>query len=393
MAAGATGSKGSGSAGRALVVDDEPAILRVIERVLSARGYAVECCTDGVEAIRRLEAAGFDTIISDISMPGIGGIELLRRVREHDLDVPVILITGAPAIGTAVKAVEYGAFRYLTKPFDLEELVDVVSRAVRLHRFARIKREAIELLGLQEKLVGDRAGLEATFENALESLWIAYQPILRSDDGGVFGYEALMRTDEPSLPHPGAVLDAAERLGRLLDLGRKIRERAGAPIAQAPDDALIFVNLHPNDLSDPELRSKAGSLAPVAGRIVLEITERAPLDKVNDVARNVASLREMGFRIALDDMGAGYAGLTSFSLLEPEIVKLDMALIRDVDSNPTRRRLVESMTALCKDLAIKVVAEGVETAAERDTLAELGCELQQGFLFARPAEAFPDVTW
>src|SRR5689334_6948075 len=105
------GGNGSRTGIKVLAVDDEPSILRVIERVLRPRGFDVECCPDGLDAIRRVENGHFEAIVSDISMPGVSGIELLRRVRDHDLDVPVILVTGAPALGTAVKAVEYGAFR------------------------------------------------------------------------------------------------------------------------------------------------------------------------------------------------------------------------------------------------------------------------------------------
>jgi|SoiMethySBSTD1v2_1073268.scaffolds.fasta_scaffold75501_4 EAL domain-containing protein (putative c-di-GMP-specific phosphodiesterase class I)/CheY-like chemotaxis protein len=378
---------------RVLVVDDEPPILRIVDRVLSARGCVTVCCQDGLDAARRLDASDFEVVISDISMPGMSGIELLRKVREHDLDVPVILMTGAPAIGTAVKAVEFGAFRYLTKPFDLDELGQVVSRAARLYRVARMKREALEHLGMDQMLVGDRAGLEAKFDRALDSLWIAFHPIVRPRDNQIYGYEALLRSDEPALPHPAAVVDAAERLGRLLELGRVVRERAASVIAESDEDAVFFLNLHPKELVDPTLASRQDPLFKLAERVVFEVTERAPLERVNDLSARVSALRALGYRIALDDMGAGYAGLTSFSLLEPEIVKLDMALIRGLDSSPTRQRIVESMTSLCKDLSIEVVAEGVETAAERDTLTRLGCELLQGFLFARPAPSLPPVSW
>jgi EAL domain-containing protein (putative c-di-GMP-specific phosphodiesterase class I) len=101
----------------------------------------------------------------------------------------------------------------------------------------------------------------------------------------------------------------------------------------------------------------------------------------------------MGFRIAIDDLGAGYAGLTSFALLEPEIVKLDMTLVRDVHLNSTKQKLVRSMTQLAHDMGMMVVGEGVETAAERDALVNLGCDLLQGYLFAKPNMAFPAVTW
>lgn len=92
-------------------------------------------------------------------------------------------------------------------------------------------------------------------------------------------------------------------------------------------------------------------------------------------------------------LGAGYAGLTSFVSLEPELVKLDMSLVRDADKSSTKRKLIRSMATLCRDLGITVVAEGVETVAERDVVMELGCELLQGYLLAKPGKPFPDFTW
>jgi EAL domain-containing protein (putative c-di-GMP-specific phosphodiesterase class I) len=101
----------------------------------------------------------------------------------------------------------------------------------------------------------------------------------------------------------------------------------------------------------------------------------------------------MGYSIAVDDLGAGYAGLTSFALLEPEIVKLDMTLVRDVHLNSTKQKLVRSMTQLAHDMGMMVVGEGVETVEERDAIVHLGCDLLQGFLFAKPSVAFPAVKW
>src|SRR5262249_26743739 len=189
----------------------------------------------------------------------------------------------------------------------------------------------------------------------------------------VFGYEALVRSAEPSLPHPGALFDAAERLGQVEALGRVIREIVPAPLPRAPEDALLFVNLHTRDLNDEHLFSPDSPLAKVASRVVLEITERASLHQVDDVHARVRQLRKMGFRIAIDDIGAGYAGLTSFAMLEPEVVKLDMALVRDVHKTGTKQKLVRSLVHLCRDLNILLIAEGVENAEERDALLSLGC--------------------
>jgi EAL domain-containing protein (putative c-di-GMP-specific phosphodiesterase class I) len=144
---------------------------------------------------------------------------------------------------------------------------------------------------------------------------------------------------------------------------------------------------------DPDLVAPESALASIAGSVVLEITERASLDNVENVRSRVRTLRELGFRIAIDDLGAGYAGLTSFALLEPDIVKLDMGLIRRIDIKPVQQKLVRSMTSVCKDMGLLVVAEGIETVEERETVIDLGCDLLQGFLFARPGPPFPLAVW
>jgi EAL domain-containing protein (putative c-di-GMP-specific phosphodiesterase class I) len=340
------------------------------------------------EAIEHVAIGGVSVVLSDISMPGMTGIELLRAIRRYDTDLPVILITGVPTLESATKAIEYGVFRYLSKPFDREELCQCVRHASQLYRLAKMKREALELVGPPG--ASDRVGLDVSFRRALETLWVAFQPIISASTRTVFGYEALMRSSDPVLPGPTHLLDAAERLGALEELGQLIRRRAVEPIARAPAGALLFVNLHPRDLMDPELLQPDAPLTSVAHRVVLEITERASLGGLDNVQERVAALRALGFRIAIDDLGAGYAGLTSFALLEPDIVKIDMSLTRDIDRSAVKQKLVSSLTALCREMNLIIVTEGVETTAERDTLTALGCDLLQGYLFARPGPAFPD---
>jgi EAL domain-containing protein (putative c-di-GMP-specific phosphodiesterase class I) len=97
----------------------------------------------------------------------------------------------------------------------------------------------------------------------------------------------------------------------------------------------------------------------------------------------------MGFKIAVDDLGAGYAGLTSFAQLEPEVVKVDMSIVRGIDLSSTKQKLLGSIAGLCRDLRIDLIAEGIETAAERDTVARLGGDLCQGYFFARPGRPYP----
>src|SRR5580698_3293739 len=115
----------------------------------------------------------------------------------------------------------------------------------------------------------------------------------------VYAYESLLRTDEPTLRNPIDFIDAADRLNRSAELGRVIRRRIAEELREAPADALMFVNLHPSDLVDDELGSKEGALAPFAARVVLEVTERAALERVKGLPEGVARLRALGYRLAL----------------------------------------------------------------------------------------------
>jgi len=164
-------------------------------------------------------------------------------------------------------------------------------------------------------------------------------------------------------------------------------------MANAAPDALLFINLHSRDLLDASLYSDDTPLSAIAHRVVLEITERAALDDVEDARARVAKLRGLGYRIAVDDLGAGYAGLTSFVTLEPELVKLDMTLVRDIEAHPMKQALVRAVTLLCRELGLLVVAEGVETVRERDAVIECGCNLVQGYFVAKPGRPFPAHAW
>lgn len=377
-----------------LVVDDEPGLVAALSAALRAAGLDVLAASNADEALVWVETGRVGAVVTDIAMPGQDGIALLRAIRMRDLDLPVVLMTGAPELQTAIAAVEYGALRYMTKPFETRALIEQVRTALRWYRLARTKREAMTWLGTQTGEASDRAGLESAFERTLESLWIAYQPIVRAADRSLFGYEALLRAEDRTLPHPGAILDAATRLGRLPDLSAAIRRRVIDDLRGAEQDWTIFVNLHPDDLRDAAvIGPDAHPFEGVTQRLVLEVTERAAIDSIPDLRACIARLREDGHRIAIDDLGAGYAGLSSFLLLQPDVVKLDMSLTRGCDGDDVRRKLVRSMSGLCHEIGLEVVAEGVETSAERDCLIELGCDLLQGFALGRPERPFTSAGW
>jgi EAL domain-containing protein (putative c-di-GMP-specific phosphodiesterase class I) len=237
----------------------------------------------------------------------------------------------------------------------------------------------------------DLALLEDQLERCLAAIEMHFQPIVHASDRTLFGYESLLRSRDKALPHPGVILDAAERLERVTKLGRAVRNDVARVFATAPASrGVVFINLHALDLFDRSLSSPYSPLTKLASRVVLEITERNSLDGVKDVRYRVAELRALGFRIAVDDLGGGHARMGALQPLDTDFVKLDMSLVRDVDSHPMKQRLVQSITQLCREQGMKVIGEGVETVAEAQTLWELGCDLLQGYLIARPGLPFVD---
>src|SRR6478609_11482263 len=199
-----------------LVVDDDEQLLKLAQRMLVRAGLVVETAVGGVPALDLLRLGKrFDVIVSDLMMPGMDGMQFLREIRQLDLDVPVIFLTGNPSLSTAMEAMEQGGFRYLAKPIEAERLVAIVKDAAAHHRLALLKRKALEVCEAGGWLIEDLEDLGERFERALGKLWIAYQPIIAWPNQRVFAYEALLRSSEPDLSSAGKLLDAAERLGRV----------------------------------------------------------------------------------------------------------------------------------------------------------------------------------
>ncbi len=378
--------------GRVLVVDDADEMRRVLTSILERYDFEVLSAPDGVQACTLLNEEQLDVVVSDIRMPNMDGVALLKAAKEIDPDLPVILVTGAPELDSAIQAVELGAFHYLTKPFKTETLINIVERAFRISRLARMRRQAAWLTGVGASF-DERTELQNRFERVLEGMQVAYQPLVDVTLQQVFGYEALMRSNISELAKPPAMLEIAEQLGCLHELGRAVRRAVTDSVPPPRSGHTLFVNVHPQELADDELADPNSPLAAHASRVVLEVTEHASLDNVSRLADRITRLRALGYRIAVDDLGAGYASLNSFAQLQPDFVKLDMALVQQAPADPMRRRLIRSMIRLCEDMGIDVVGEGVETAKQRDTLQNLGCDIMQGFFFARPGPAFPEVSW
>ncbi len=379
---------------KVLFVDDEPTVTSSARRVLRGEPYEVLTANTVQHALSIMENTPIDIVVSDEKMPGISGSEFLTIVRLRYPDVVRIILTGEASLETAVDAINNASiFRFMRKPCKAGDLKACLKSAVNAVIERRWMRDSTEFAAIEALSEKERKEKEARFNRALERLWVATQPIVAVRDRTVYGYEALVRTDEPEVPHPGVFFGLAEELGRTTELDRFIRSKIPALAANAPPNAVFFVNVAPPSLADEDLYSPDSPLSRIADRVVLEITERSSLDHVDQLQERIAKLRALGFRIAVDDLGSGYSGLTSFTTLNPDIVKFDMSLVRDIHRSPTKAKLLQSLAAVCRELGVVSVAEGIETDEELAHLVGLNCSLFQGFLFSRPGRPFPPVNW
>ncbi len=259
-----------------------------------------------------------------------------------------------------------------------------------LRAFADLACEQIE----REKLADNRrAILTERIERAIAAGQpaIHLQPIHRLDTGASAGAEALARFADAGIRPPNAWFADAFEVGLGVDLELAAVANALSAAAHVPADHYVSINISPET-------ALSGRLAPMlaaAGRsnLVLEVTEHARVDDYDALRAALASLRPHA-RIAIDDVGAGYSTLRHIIALEPDMLKLDMSLTRDVDRDPARRALAGAMVSFASRIGATIVAEGIERAEERQALAELGIAHGQGYLFSRPmplAAALPHL--
>ncbi len=215
----------------------------------------------------------------------------------------------------------------------------------------------------------------------------AYQPIIELSTRSIFGHEALVRG--PNGESAFSVLSQVNEENRYqFDQACRVGAIKGA--AQLGIMEYLSINFLPNAVYRPEACIQATFAAareynfPIR-RIIFEVTEG---EEVRDRAHLVNifhEYRKFGFQTAIDDFGAGYAGLTLLSEYQPDIIKIDMELVRGIECSAAKRAIVKGVASICGELKIRVLAEGIETSAERDCLRDMGIDLMQGYLFCRPA--------
>jgi EAL domain-containing protein (putative c-di-GMP-specific phosphodiesterase class I) len=369
-----------GATGQILLVEDETVLARAYARTLKLHGLEPVWVADAASALTELRSNRYDVVISDIMLPDHSGLDILRHVRNCDPDLPLVLVTGMPDLETAIDAVALGAFRYLVKPVSNDRLIGCITQARRSREVARLREEA---LAQHNRTDSWEAKLSQAFERALEPLMIAYQPIIRWPARQIYGYQALVRSDEPSLALPSALLSAAEHLGRTQELCRAVRRSVAKTALGLAPGAVVLVKSRAADLLDSELYSRNSPLGAVATRVALEITERTPGAILAGLESRVRQLKAMGYRIAVTAPAVRAFDAKSLEPWQPDIVKIDLGSNDEASGLTTQLEVIEDVVEWSTQRGVPVVAEGVERDAERDVLCALGCDLFHDCLFTQ----------
>ncbi len=237
------------------------------------------------------------------------------------------------------------------------------------------------------------------FENILKGKQIDthYQPIMDFSTGKIMGWEALSRgPKDSSFRSPVMLFELAEQLGRLFALEDVCRSAAISRLGEIEPNQKLFLNIHPRTMADSDFTpGKTVALLEQVGltpeNIVFEITERHSVQDFSLFYRTLEHYRAQGFKVAVDDFGAGHSGLASLAEIQPEFIKIDMSLVKGVDRDPVKRALLETAITFANKIGSKVIAEGIETKGQAVCLMDIGAHCGQGYYLAMPEFPKPDL--
>ncbi|HEX2424321.1 MAG TPA: EAL domain-containing protein [Actinomycetota bacterium] len=378
---------------RVLIADDEAEVRGALAELIGAEDglNIVATAGDAAEAAQLASSTSPDVALVDVKMPNGGGPLAAREILRVSPRTRVLALSAYEDRDTVLTMLGAGAVGYLVKGTPPEDIVAAIARAARGQTsvssevMAGVVDELTSQLRLAERRSHEieerREGVRRVIED--EAFTLVYQPIYRLPTKDVVGYEALARFDgEPSRPPDVWFREAAE-VGLGLDLELAATRVALEALDALPADAYLSLNLsHRAAVSPRVLETFDGTLL---RRIVLEITEHEPVEDYDELATALERLRGRGARIAIDDAGAGFASLRHTLRLDPDVIKLDISLTRHIDGDRGKRALAKALISFAEEMRMDIVAEGIETKDELETLLGLGARLGQGFYLARPA--------
>jgi EAL domain-containing protein (putative c-di-GMP-specific phosphodiesterase class I)/DNA-binding NarL/FixJ family response regulator len=380
---------------RVLVADDEPLMVRAVATLL-ANEPSMELAATASDADQAIALAVIhrpDVAVVDVRMEG-GGPKAARGIRAGSPATKVLAFSAYDDKESVLEMLAAGAVGYLLKGATGSDIVEAICRSV--------SGQSALSVGVTAEVIGELAGRlqaerreQARRRRRLERVrralaeggfTLVYQPIVDLRRGGTVGLEALARFGSHPRRAPEVWFEDAAAAGLRTELELTAIRGALLRLEDIPPPVYLSVNLSPETACTRELED----MIPLehAHRVVLEVTEHAPVSDYGRLNGSLGALRARGVRLAIDDAGSGFSSLQHILRLAPDFIKLDMDLTRDVDNDLARRALAAALISFAAEIGAVIVAEGIETRAELETLRELGVRFGQGYYLARP-EPFP----
>ena len=378
---------------RVLIADDDEMNRETLAEVIE-RSDALELvgvARDADEAIRIASQVHPDVALLDVRMPGGGGPRAAREIRMRSTETRIVALSAFVEGRSIDDMLANGAISYLTKDASFDDIVDAIVHSIdgKDSLSSTVTRHVVTELGArlerEHEQALDRRAKERRIRRVLDGrqgFTMVYQPIVSLKSGVIVGVEALARFACAPQRTPDRWFAEATEIGLGKELQLKAVSRALEALDDLPEDMYVSVNVDPTTASSPELAEIIARWP--AERVVIELTEHAPAGDYPSLREALDAFGRSGVRIAVDDAGAGFASLRHILELSPHIIKLDISIVRRIDSEPHQRALASALVAFAREIGTDLIAEGVETAGEAFTLDLLGIALIQGYFIARP---------
>ncbi len=392
-----------------LIVDDEPQIRKLLETLLQHEGYQTLTAGSGEEALRLVAQQPPDLILLDIMMPGMDGYEVASQLKgdETTANIPIIMLSALSEPSARVSGLETGAEEFISKPVERVELWLRVRNLLRLKaRGDQLKNHSLMLEQQLQQQTGETSGMNVhdlarqDLENALRQaverneFIVHYQPKVELAEGKVCALEALLRWSRPEYGavSPAVFVPILESLGLIVPVGRWVINNVCQQIAQWQLTDIgaveVSVNVSGHQLIEGDLIADIARILASTGVaphcLEVELTESSLMENTQHTIASLQRLRAMGVKISIDDFGTGYSSLAYLRRFPIDTLKIDIAFIREVTTNPQDAAITRTIIELAHSLNLRVVAEGVETQAQLGFLKAAGCDQIQGYLFSRP---------
>jgi EAL domain-containing protein (putative c-di-GMP-specific phosphodiesterase class I)/DNA-binding NarL/FixJ family response regulator len=377
---------------RVLVADDDPALRETLIHLVTREPTLdlVASAKDAQQAIELATQHRPEVALVDVRVPGGGGERVARETRTRAPGTRVVALSGREDRDMVMRTLGAGVTGFIAREAAPEEIVIAIRRCAEGQ--ATLSREIAAIVieelagngGRQERGSGGspRGAVKARKVVRSEGLSMALQPIVNLDTCLVEGVEALARFTLHPDWGPREWFDEAEAVGLRVELEHAALDKAVAEVDRLPASWFLSVNLSPDAvISD----SAMGRLEDAdVDRLVVEVTEHAQVSDYALLLRALADFRSRGGRLAIDDAGAGFASLRHVLVLLPDVIKLDMSLTQGIDNDRRRRARATALVSFASETDATIIAEGIETPGELDTLRALGVPYGQGFYLARP---------